>query len=161
VVLKIRCELSTEVYSDKTLLPTPWNSEMNYVLYISKKLLKRELFMKWADQFCEVAKAEGLNCIITNRVNGWPESIIISGKKCFVKSMTYNVQRNLYFQGVDPKKLEGSGDLVLLCGGLNSELRDIFLGSSPNRVGKMHLIGFNKVKYISGIYYFNRLKNLS
>jgi len=41
--------------------------------------------------------------------------------------MTYNVQRNLYFQGVDPKKLEGSGDLVLLCGGLNSELRDIFL----------------------------------
>jgi hypothetical protein len=34
-------------------------------------------------------------------------------------------------------------------------------GSSPNRVGKMHLIGFNKVKYISGIYYFNRLKNLS
>ena len=83
--------------------------------------------MKWVDQFCEEAKKKGLDCVVTNRVNGWPETIVANGKKCFAKSMSYITSQGLYFQGVDPKKLEEKGDFVLLCGGLNEKLRDIFI----------------------------------
>ncbi|MFC1726743.1 hypothetical protein ACFL4T_14060 [candidate division KSB1 bacterium] len=73
--------------------------------------------MKWADQFCEAANAKDLDCAVTNRVNGWPETMVAHSKKCFAKSMTYNTSQDLYFQGVDPKKLEEKGDFALLCGG--------------------------------------------
>jgi hypothetical protein len=83
--------------------------------------------MKWSDLFCEKAIAKGINCRIVNRVNGWPETTIINGQRCFTKSITYNQQRGLYFQGVDPNKLQDTGDYVLLCGGVGDRLRDIFL----------------------------------
>jgi len=65
--------------------------------------------------------------MITNRVHGWPETMVTKRNMYFVKSMTYNISQNLYFQGVDPKKLEEQGNYVLLCGGIKSELRDIFI----------------------------------
>ena len=83
--------------------------------------------MKWADQFVEDAEANGLICAVTKRVHGWPETIVVHGKRCFVKSITFNASRNLYFQGVDPKKLEEKGDFVLLCGGIRRSLRDILI----------------------------------
>jgi hypothetical protein len=83
--------------------------------------------MKWAEQFFEEAKAKDLHCAVTTRVLGWPETMVVRGKKCFVKSITYNTSRNLYFDGVDSKKLEENGDFVLLCGGINNKLRDIFI----------------------------------
>jgi len=83
--------------------------------------------MKWADQFGKEAKEQGLICVVTNRVHGWPETMMVHGKKCFVKSITYNVSRNLYFEGVDTKKLDDKGDFVILCGGINTKLRDIFI----------------------------------
>ena len=83
--------------------------------------------MKWAEQFVEEAKAKGLHCAVTSQVHGWPETMVVHGRKCFVKSITFNTSRNLYFQGVDPKKLEEKGDYVVLCGGIRGELRDIFI----------------------------------
>lgn len=41
--------------------------------------------------------------------------------------MSYNPERALYFQGVDPGKLTQHGDFVLLCGGFRNELADIFV----------------------------------
>jgi hypothetical protein len=83
--------------------------------------------MKWAEKFFEEAKAKGLHCAVISRVHGWPETMIVHGKTCFAKTITYNISRNLYFQGVDPKKLKERGDFVLLCGGINNKLRDIFV----------------------------------
>jgi hypothetical protein len=83
--------------------------------------------MKWADQFAKEANEQGLLCAVTNRVHGWPETIMVHGKKFFAKSITYNVSRNLYFEGVDTKKLDDEGDFVILCGGINNKLRDIFI----------------------------------
>ncbi len=39
---------------------------------------------------------------------------IINGRTCFVKSSSYDNNRRQCFQGVDPKKIEEDGDLVLL-----------------------------------------------
>ncbi len=83
--------------------------------------------MKWADEFCAKAKAAGLECDIANRVNGWPETMIISGRRCYTKSMSYMNKDRLYFQGVDPKKPDEEGDYVILCGGATGTLRDIFI----------------------------------
>ncbi|MFH1071419.1 MAG: hypothetical protein V1794_17505 [Candidatus Glassbacteria bacterium] len=85
--------------------------------------------MKWADLFFEELRAKSVYCEVTKRMNGWPETMIILDKEFFVKSITYNTTRCLYFQGVDPKKLKDKGDFVLLCGGTKntSELRDIFI----------------------------------
>jgi hypothetical protein len=83
--------------------------------------------MKWADEFAKEANVQGLTCVVTNRVHGWPETMMVYGKKCFVKSITYNLSRNLYFEGVDTKKLDDKGDFVVLCGGINTRLRDIFI----------------------------------
>jgi hypothetical protein len=41
--------------------------------------------------------------------------------------MTYDESKRQYFQGVDVKKLNDTGDLVLLCGGFGGRLRDLFL----------------------------------
>jgi len=85
------------------------------------------LATKWADQFCSQAKSNGLDCVVVNRVNGWPETVTIDGWQCFTKSVSYNAQRGLYFQGIDPKKLEEKGDFVLVCGVAIGKLRDIFV----------------------------------
>lgn len=83
--------------------------------------------MEWANKFFEEAKAKDLDCAVTNCVHGWPETMVARQRNFFVKSVTYNTSRNLYFQGVDPKKLEEKGDFVLVCGGINNKLRDIFI----------------------------------
>ena len=83
--------------------------------------------MKWADQFHRAAQACDIECVIVNRVNGWPETMSVAGHICFTKSVTYNSSRSLYFQGVDPKKLKKRGDYVLLCGGFGKDFRDIFI----------------------------------
>ena len=83
--------------------------------------------MKWADLVCDEASAAGLDCRVINRVHGWPETMVIEGQRCFSKSITYQRDRRLYFQGVDPKKLDEAGDAVLLCGGENGKLKDIFI----------------------------------
>ena len=83
--------------------------------------------MKWAELFCEEVTAKGVICDISIRVNGWPETMLVGGNKCFSKSVTFNTDRSLYFQGVDPKKLSESGDYVLICGGHGDSLRDIFI----------------------------------
>lgn len=83
--------------------------------------------MKWAEIFFDEARAAGLEIKIVNRVHGWPETTILAGKRCYTKSITYKMGNRFYFQGVDPKKLTESGDYVLLCGGINERLRDIFL----------------------------------
>jgi hypothetical protein len=83
--------------------------------------------MSWADQFCREVQVWGIDCCIVNRANGWPETMVIAGRICFTKSVTYNRSRGLYFQGVDPKKLDDKGDYVLICGGIDNRLRDVFL----------------------------------
>jgi hypothetical protein len=83
--------------------------------------------MKWADQFVLSAKSSGVNCAVAKRVHGWPETVVIHENICFVKSISFNTSRRLYFQGVDPNKLTEKGDIVLLCCGLETELRDIFI----------------------------------
>lgn len=83
--------------------------------------------MRWADDLFAKAKVRGILCSVTRRVNGWPETMVLKGKTYYVKSMSYNAGRNLYFQGVDPGKLAQKEDYVLLCGGFNNELADIFI----------------------------------
>ena len=72
-------------------------------------------------------KSNGLDYRIKNHVHGWIETSIIENHICYVKSATYNFSKRQYFQGVDPKKLNESGNLVLFCGGANSVIRDLFL----------------------------------
>ena len=82
---------------------------------------------KWVDMFITALSQEGVPCEVLKRVSGWPETLLISERYCFTKSITFNEARCLYFQGVDPGKLDESGDLVVLCGGADGLLRDIFL----------------------------------
>ena len=82
---------------------------------------------KWVNMFCNIAESNGLNCNIRRLVNGWIETMLLEDKLCYTKSVTYDVKRNQYFQGVDTKKLEGTGDIVIICGGMNGKLRDIFI----------------------------------
>lgn len=82
---------------------------------------------KWVDEFCNKAESKGINCRIIRRINGWIETLLIEDKLCYTKSITYSVSRNQYFQGIDPKKFQETGDIVLLCGGVNGEFRDIFI----------------------------------
>ena len=81
----------------------------------------------WADEFLEKADAKGVVCRVLARVYGWPETALVGAYSCFVKSVTFNAKKRLYFQGVDPKKLTEAGDFVLICGGRDSVLLDIFL----------------------------------
>ncbi len=90
--------------------------------------------VKWADRFFEEADAKGLQCKVVNRVNEWPETMVVRDKRYFVKSVKYNIDRKLYFQGVDTGKLSPrnqKGDFVLICGGIENgieiSLRDIFI----------------------------------
>jgi flagellar basal body rod protein FlgF len=82
---------------------------------------------KWMDIFIGSLKSAGVNCDIANRVNGWIETAIISGNTCYTKSVTFNSDKSQYFQGVDPSKLREHGDYVIVCGGFNNQLKDIFI----------------------------------
>ena len=82
---------------------------------------------KWVDKFLFVAESNGITYQIIRQSIGWTETAILNDKRCFTKSFTYNFHRKQYFQGVDPKKLDEAGDFVLLCGGANGQLKDIFI----------------------------------
>lgn len=82
---------------------------------------------KWVDLFIDFLRNKGISCKVRNRVNGWTETADISGSSCYTKSVTFNIPSSHYFLGVDPGKLQESGDLVVICGGLNNNLKDIFL----------------------------------
>ena len=82
---------------------------------------------KWVDQFCEQLRSQGLDFEIVNRAKGWPETLDVNGRVCFAKSVRYNSEKEEYFIGVDPKKLDDAGSLVLICGGRDSALRDVSL----------------------------------
>ena len=56
--------------------------------------------MHWADDLFGKAKLRGILCSVARRVNGWPETMVLNGNTYYVKSMSYNADRNLYFQGV-------------------------------------------------------------
>ncbi len=75
------------------------------------------MMIKWADKFLEIAKSNSLNCNILHRERGWIETIVINNQRCFCKSKTYDDKKREYYIGVDPKKLDESGDFVLICGG--------------------------------------------
>ena len=81
----------------------------------------------WSEYFHDLATQGGLDLRILRRVTGWIETSLINGKTCFVKSSSYDHNRRQYFQGVDPKKMDKSGDFVLFCGGTNNHIRDVFL----------------------------------
>ncbi|MGA3083629.1 MAG: hypothetical protein ABSE95_02415 [Thermodesulfobacteriota bacterium] len=84
--------------------------------------------VNWTDKFLNIAKLNGLDCLVSRREHGWPETLIINGYRCYCKSKTYDNIKRGYYIGVDPKKLKEEGDLVLICG-VNSDgkFRDIFL----------------------------------
>ena len=81
----------------------------------------------WAMEFYNLAESKGIKSRIERLVTGWIETISFSGKKYFTKSATYNLSRRQFFQGVDPPKLNESGDFVLICGGTRNILSDIFI----------------------------------
>ena len=84
--------------------------------------------INWTDKFLTIAESNGLDCHVSHRVRGWPETLILNGQCCYCKSKTYDIIKREYYIGVDPKKLKEKGDFVLICGG-NSDgnFRDIFL----------------------------------
>ena len=83
----------------------------------------------WAIEFNNLAESRGIKSRIELVVNGWIETIDFFGKKYFTKSATYNLSRRQFFQGVDPPKLNESGDFVLICGVVRNILSDIFIES--------------------------------
>lgn len=81
----------------------------------------------WAMEFYNLVKSKGIKCSVVCVINGWIETILIGRKVCFTKTATYNLSRRQFFQGVDPSKLIENGDFVLICGGENNILLDIFI----------------------------------
>ena len=81
----------------------------------------------WAKEFMEYTRTQGIKSEPVRYSQGWLETALIGGKVCFTKSMTFDVGKKQYFQGVDTGKLADKGDYVLLCGGRNDMLRDIFI----------------------------------
>jgi hypothetical protein len=82
---------------------------------------------KWAMEFYNLAESKGIKCRIERMIRGWLETINFNGKKYFSKSVTYDLSRRQFFQGVDPSKLNDNGDFVLICGGKRNILSDIFI----------------------------------
>lgn len=82
---------------------------------------------KWSDIFIHALNSVGVQCKTNNRVNGWLETANISNRVCFMKSATYNFSGKFYFLGIDPGKLQESGDFVIICGGTKDSLKDIFV----------------------------------
>ena len=80
---------------------------------------------RWAEDFLELAKSKGVGHSLIRSTNGWPETVRIAGRTCFVKSKTYDGKE--YFIGVDPGKFDDDGDAVVVCGGDRGSLRDIFV----------------------------------
>lgn len=77
--------------------------------------------------FLDLLLSKNISCKVLNRVNGWIETAVMSGKLCYTKSVTFNIARSHYFQGVDPNKLKEDGDIVVICGGHENQLKDILL----------------------------------
>lgn len=86
-----------------------------------------EMKQHWAQEFLDYTSAKGIKCEPVRYSQGWLETARIGGKVCFTKSMTFDQKRKQYFQGIDTKKLNDRGDYVLLCGGLNGRIKDIFI----------------------------------
>jgi len=82
--------------------------------------------IKWADLYIDILRKQNIDAKVLNRVKGWIEKIKICQKVFFVKSTTYNINRNLYFNGIDKNKINDINDYMLVCGGGDSELIDIF-----------------------------------
>ena len=86
------------------------------------------MIIKWVDKFLKIAESNELHCYVSHRERGWIEALIINGHRCYCKSKTYDNNKREYYIGVDPKKLKGKGDFVLICGGnSDGKFRDIFL----------------------------------
>ena len=81
----------------------------------------------WAEEFVQYAEKRGLTCLRFRHSNGWLETVDIADCRCFIKSMSYNERRRLYFQGVDPGKLSEKGNAIVLCGGRDGELAEVFV----------------------------------
>jgi hypothetical protein len=81
----------------------------------------------WAEEFLNYLRAKDIKCESVRYSQGWLETALICGKICFTKSITFDLKRKQYFQGVDTAKLSDKGDFVLLCGGLDGKFRDIFI----------------------------------
>jgi len=82
---------------------------------------------KWSSIFVKILGEQNVDIKIINTVNGWIEKLEIRNKIFFVKSASYNTNRNLYFSGIDKNKINDTNDYMLVCGGFNSELIDIFI----------------------------------
>ena len=82
---------------------------------------------RWVDEFCNFAESNGVSIKSKIRVRGWIETLLIDKERYFTKSISYNQDPQLYFSGVDPAKLHDTGNSVLICGGKDKELRDIFI----------------------------------
>jgi len=80
---------------------------------------------RWAMEFYNLAESTGIQCRIVRKSRGWIETINFVGKRDYTKSVTY--KRKKFFIGVDPSKLNESGDFVLICGGKENILSDIFI----------------------------------
>lgn len=81
----------------------------------------------WAEEFVLYAEKRGLLCSRVRHRNGWLETVDIVRCRCFIKSVSYNEERHLYFLGIDPDKLREKGSAVVLCGGRNGKLADVFI----------------------------------
>ena len=81
----------------------------------------------WAEEFVRYAEARDISCSRVRYRRGWLETVDIAHCRCFIKSMSYNKRRRLYFQGVDPDKLGEKGSAVVLCGGRKGKLTDVFI----------------------------------
>ncbi|MGA2263927.1 MAG: hypothetical protein ABSH28_21150 [Acidobacteriota bacterium] len=81
----------------------------------------------WAEEFVQYAENYGIPCSRVRYRISWLETVDIARCRCFIKCMSYNEQRHLYFQGVDPDKLSEKGEAVVLCGGRKGELADVFI----------------------------------
>ncbi len=82
---------------------------------------------RWAMKFYNLAESKGIQCRIVCRSRGWIETINFVGKEYYTKSVTYHLSKKQFFLGVDPSKLNESGNFVLICGGKGNDLSDIFI----------------------------------
>jgi len=81
----------------------------------------------WAAEFYNLAESKGDKCEVVRRSRGWIETVNFNGKKYFTKSVTYDLSKRQFFQGVDISKPNETGDFVLICGGKRDILSDIFI----------------------------------
>jgi hypothetical protein len=82
---------------------------------------------RWTEEFVRYAEQRGVPCQRLRHSNGWLETALIAGCSCFTKSVSYSASKHLYFLGIDPSKTSDNGDAVVICGGRNDSLADIFI----------------------------------